>query len=220
MYRLLFFSLPLPFLAICLVMIAFDGIIGKVEPEKMDRQTLVRVIQLRDFRKLSPDLIERLTSRAEQEFGRHSPNKPVFELSSLEKKIHVYFQTHRSSRRSHSENNLTAMARTRYFQWMHEYQDSSADQKAVFMNNAVEDVRYWQTVYLDYVRSLELPEPTPVELYQDFLRMIDNFKADASPEEIVQIDSFAKKLSGALFAVEAQKTIMELFSPPKRKPGD
>jgi hypothetical protein len=220
MYRLLFFSLPLPFLAVCIVMIALDGIIGNVEPEKMDRQTLVRVIQLRDFRKLSPNLIERLTSRAEQEFGRHSSNKPVFELSPWEKRVHVYFQTHRSSRRSLSETNLTVMARTRYFQWMYEYQDSVADQKAALMNNAVEDIRYWQTVYLDYVRSLELPEPTHAELYQDFLRMIEDFKVDASPEEIVLIDSFAKNLSRALFAAEAQKTIMELFSPQKQKPEE
>ena len=201
-------------------MIALDGIFGNIEPEKLDRQTLVRVIQLRDFRQFSPDLAKRLTYRVEQEFGRHSPNKPVFELHPWEKKIHVYFQTHRSSQKSYSETNLTVMAKVRYFQWMNEYQSATSDQKAVLMNNVVEDMRYWQTVYLDYVRFLGQPVPTPAELYQDFLRMIEKFKEGASTVEVVQIDSFAQSMSRALFAAEVQKTLMDILSPLKRKqPG-
>jgi len=213
MYRLLFFLIPLPFFAVCLVMISLDGIFDNIEPEKTDRQTLVRIMQLRDFSRLAPDLIERLTSRAEQEFGRHSPNKPVFAISFLEKKIHVYFQTHRSNQRSCLERNLTLMARVRYFQWMYEHQTAASARKAALMNDVVADMRYWQEVYLDYVRSLGQPEPTLAELYQDFQRMIEEFKIGATSEEVVQIDSFAQSMSRALFATEVQRSIFNFFAP-------
>jgi len=211
MFRLLYFSLPLPFFIVCFLMIALDGILGNVNPEKTDRQTFVRVMQMRDFRQFSPELIERLTHRAEQEFGRHSPNKPVFELPSWEKKIHTYFQARRTEQQSYLENNLTIMARARYFQWMHEYQFAASNQKAVLMSDVVEDVNYWQGVYLDYVRFLGLPEPTLAELYEDFQRMVEDFKVGASPEEVAQIDSFAKDISRILFASEVQRTFRNLL---------
>jgi len=207
MFRLLYFSLPLPFLAVCVVMIILDSILGNIDPEKTDRQTLVRVIQMRDFHQFSPEWIERLTDRADQEFGRRSPNKPVFELHPLEKRIHVYCQTHRLGQPSYLEQNLTLMAKVRYFQWMYEYDSAGRDRKAVLMNTVVEEMRYWQGVYLDYIRFLGLPEPTLAELHQDFQRMIETFKTDASPNEITLIDSFAKDMSRALFASEIQKLV-------------
>jgi len=213
MFRLLYFLLPLPFLAVCFVMIALNGILGNINPEKLDRQTFVRVIQIRDFHQFSPDLIERLTLRAEQEFGRHSPNRPVFELPSWEKRLHIHFQQHRSEQPSFMENNMTLMARVRYFQWMYEYNSATRAQKAELMNDVVADMRYWQEIYLDYIRFLGLPEPTPTELYQDFLRMINNFKENASPEEITLIDSFARDMSQVLFASEVQRSIKNFFSP-------
>ena len=219
MYRALFFVLPFPFLAMCFVMIALDGILGNVKPETMGRQTLVRVIQLRDFRRFSLDLVERLTDRAEQEFGRHSQNKPAFALHPLEKRVHVYFQTHRSNQQSHLESNLTVMARLRYFEWMAEFHSATLVRQAALMNDVVADVRYWQELYFDYLRYLGQPEPTLAELYEDFQRMIEDFKVDASPEEIVLIDSFSQSMSQALFATEIQRTIWNMFvppSPPKR----
>ena len=200
-----------------LVLFVWSSVFGSFDPEKLDRKTLIRVIQLRDFRQFSPDLIERLTDRAEQEFGRHSPNKPVFVFPHWEKKIHIYFQARRSNQQSYMETNLTAMARVRYFQWMQEYQSAAPDRKVALMNEVVEDMRYWQTLYLDYMRCLEQPEPTLAELHQDFVRMIESFKVGASPEEIVQVDSFSRDMSRALFVAEVQKTIMDMFSPFKRK---
>ena len=210
---LLFLSFFVFFLAVCIVMIAMNGIWGNIEPEKTDRQTLVRIMQIRDFRQFSPDLIERLTLQAEQEFGRRSPNRPVFELPSWKKRIHVYFHTNRSEQTAYLERNLTKMARIRYFQWMYEYDSATPLQKAALMNDAVEDVRYWQEIYFEYVRFLGQPEPTPAELYQDFLRMIEDFKTDASPEETALIDSFTRDISRVLFAGEVQRSLMNLFTP-------
>jgi hypothetical protein len=215
--RIVFFLLPVPFFAVCLAMLGMDGIFGNVDPENMDRQTLVRVMQLRDFRRFSPDLVERLTHRAVQEFGRHSPRKPTFELPYWEKNVHTYFQTQRSSQPSFSEINLAIMTKTCYFQWMYEYQSATSARKGALMNDVVEDMRYWQTIYYDYIRVLGLPEPSLAELQQEFERTINGFKVGASPEEIVMIDSFAKDMNRALFFVEVRKSIMDLFSLPAQK---
>ena len=198
MYRLFHLLIPAPFLAVCFVMLALNSILGNAKPETIDRQTLTRVIQLRDFRLFSPDLLERLTHRCEQEFGRHSPNRPIFELPNWEKKIHTYYQSNRTSRQSYLENNLTLMAKTRYFQWMYESQSATPDQKAVLMKEVLADMIYWEGVYFDYLRFLDQPLPTQVELIQDFQRMIKSFKEGASPEEAALVDSFAKDISRAM----------------------
>ena len=215
LYRWLRFLLLLLIVMLCCAVVASHGIFWNVQPETMDRQTLVRVIQLRDFRRFSPDFVERLTNRAEQEFGRHSPNKPTFELSSWEKRIHVYFQAHRSSQQSYTEANLTAMARLRYFEWMNEYHTAAPLRKAELMLDVVADMRYWQELYFDYLRFLGQPEPTLAELLDDFQRMIEDFKVGASPEEIVLIDSFAQDMNRALFAAEVHKTLWDFLVPSK-----
>jgi len=210
MYRLLHISLPLLFLAVCFVMIALNGIFGSLHPETMDRQRLVRVMQMRDFRRFSPDLVERFTRRAEQEFGRHSPDKPTFELSPLEKRVHAYFLQNRSSEPSSMENNLMLMARVLYFQWMDEYHSAAtARDKKRLMDEVIADMRYWQEIYFDYLRFLEQPEPTLAELIQDFERMIDEFKKGASPEEVTKIDSFTRDMKLAL----TQRTLTDLLPP-------
>ena len=220
-YRFSFYLIPLPFFVVCFVMIALGSILGKVDPENMDRQTIVRVMQLRDFRQFSPDLVNRLTLRAEQEFGRHSPNKPVFELTFVEKRVHVFFQARRTSQQSHLERNLTLMAKTRFLEWMYEYQSAAPPRKAELMKDVVDDMMYWQEVFLDYIRFLGLPEPTLAELYEDFQRMIDAFKVGATPEEVALIDSFAKEMSRSLFATgvkelipdRVQRVIFNLLAP-------
>ena len=192
-------------------MIAANSIFGHIIPEKIDRSSFVRVMQLRDFRRFAPQVVERVTLRAEQEFGRHSPNKPKFELPIWERWLHTYVQTHQSDQQSRIETNLTMMARIRFFQWMREYQSSTRRQKAALMNDVVEDVYYWQAVYLDYLHSLGFPEPTLAELYQDSERMIENFKVDATQEEIVLIDSFVMEMNRALVVTEVQKSIIDFL---------
>ena len=186
-------------------MLALNSIFGDIDPETIDRQTLVRVIEFRDFRRFPTDLIERLTDRVEQEFGRHAPQQPVFDLPPWEKKIHLYFQTHRSEQLSRFEINLTLMAKIRYLHWMKEYQDAPLAQKRALMSDVREDMRYWQAVYLDYVRYLEQPEPTELELLLESQRMIENFKVDASPENAKLIDSFAQSIVQSVIAAEASK---------------
>jgi hypothetical protein len=107
---------------------------------------------------------------------------------------------------------MTLMARTRYFQWMNEYESADAKGKSALMSDVVADMRYWQEVYFDYLRYLGQPEPTLAQLYRDFQRMIEDFKIGASPEEIVRIDSFAQNMNKALFAAEVQKFQKSIFN--------
>ena len=220
MYRLLFFALPLPFIAVCFVMIALNGIFGSIDPETIDRQTLIRVMQIRDFRQFSPELLERMTDRIEQEFGRHSPNRPTFEFPAWEKRLHTRFFENRSEQPSNMENNLTLMARIRYIQWMNDYQSGTLREGVELMREVVEEMRYWQEIYFDYLRFLGQPEPTLAELHEDFQRMIEAFKVGASPEEAEQIDSFARAMSVALFVAEAPvvpQTILDRIPPFLRR---
>ena len=214
MRRLLLLLLALLFLMLCFGIVASKGIFWNVEPETINRQSLVRVIQLRNFDRFSPDFIERLTSRAEQEFGRHAPNRPVFELPQWEKRIHVYFQKNKPTTQSYLEKNLTLMARIRYFQWMIEYQSDSLPQRAMLMGNVIEDVRYWRDVYFEYIRFLGQPEPTLAELQEEFQKMIESFKIDASPEDVELIDSFAQDMTRLMFAAEVQKTVIDWLPLP------
>ena len=214
MCRLLLLSLVLLLLATCFGAVASKDIFWNVEPETISRQALVRVIQLRDFSRFSPCFIERLTDRAEREFGRHSPNKPVFELPQWEKTIHIYFQTNQPTAPSNLEKNLNLMARIRYFQWMYDYQSGSLQQRATVMNNVVEDMRYWRDVYFEYLRFLEQPEPTLAELQEEFQKMIESFKVGASSDEVELIDTFAQEMTRSMFAAEVQKTLLDLVPMP------
>ena len=214
MRRLLLLFVVLLLLTVCFGTVASKGIFWNVEPETISRQTLVRVIQLRDFSHFSPEFVERLTDRAEQEFGRLSPNRPVFELPQWEKQIHIYFQTNKPATPSNLENNLNLMARIRYFQWMHEYESGELHQRAALMQSVVEDMRYWRDIYFEYLRFLGQPEPTLAELQEEFLKMIESFKIGASANEVALIDSFTQEMTRAMFAAEVQKTLIDWLPMP------
>ena len=112
------------------------------------------------------------------------------------------------------------MARIRYVQWMHDHQSGTLRERGELMREVVEEMRYWQEIYFDYLRFLGQPEPTLAELHEDFQRMIGAFKVGASPEEAEQIDSFARTMSMALFVAEAPvvpQTILDRIPPFLRR---
>ena len=189
--------------------IASKGIFWAVVPESITRQQLARVIQIRDFEQFSQEQVERFTDRAESEFGRHSANKPRFDMPWWEQPIHVYFQNKKNRRPSYMENNLTLMSQVRFFQWMYAYKVAGREEKASIMQTAVDDMRYWRQVYFDYLRSMNQPEPTIAELQAEFNNMIDQFKRNALPEEIELINVFAQDIQRSLFAAEIRQTISD-----------
>ncbi|MDR2756866.1 MAG: hypothetical protein LBC20_14300 [Planctomycetaceae bacterium] len=199
-----FFAGPFVVLAVGIAMISMRGIWGSIDPETIDRTNLIRVMKLRDFRTLPPKTVEALTHRAETEFGRQSDNKPVFQFSKTEKKIYAYFQNNRSEQKSFFEINLLLMARTRYFQWMNDYASASPEQQIVLMSEVVDDMKYWESVFMDFLHAAGLPIPSIAELIREFENMIEQFKIGATPEEIAQIDHFKQRMNTAYLAYEVQ----------------
>jgi hypothetical protein len=205
-----FFSGPFVVLAVGIVMISMRGIYGQINPETIDRTDLIWVMKLRDFRTLPPKTAEALTFRAETEFGRQSNNKPVFQFSNTEKKIYTYFQKNRSKQKSFFETNLLLMARIRYFQWMNDYASASPEQRIVLMNAVVDDMKYWESVFMDFLYAAGLPIPSITELIREFENMIEQFKIGATPEEINQIDHFKHLMNAAYLAHEVQNATQNL----------
>ncbi|MDR3199100.1 MAG: hypothetical protein LBU34_14630 [Planctomycetaceae bacterium] len=193
--------------AVGVVMISMHGIFGSVNPETIDRANLIRVMKLRDFRTLPPETVKALTFRAETEFGRQSANKPVFQFSKTDKQIYAYFQNNRFERKSLFETNLLLMSRIQYFQWMNGYASALPEQRVLLMKEVVEDMRYWQLVYMDFLRAAELPVPSMAELIREFDDMIEYFKIGATQEEIARIDDFKQRINTAYAASEIQGAV-------------
>lgn len=201
-------------------------VLGPVDPPKMDRATLIRVMQLRDFQKFSNDRIAALADRAEAEFGRHG-NRPVFEFTPLEKRIYAYFREKRpdgnSAKKSFMEMNLMLMARYRYFQWMDADEQKNEAERIELMRGVAADMKHWESVYMDFLRAAELPIPTMTELIREFDKMIEGFKTDATPKDIVRIDAFKKRMNTAIVAGEVQgavKNVLGSFLPSPRKKSE
>jgi hypothetical protein len=211
-----FFLSPWLVIAAEIGMISAENIFGRIDSENVSRATLVRIMQLRDFRQLPPETVERITERAEKEFGRHGIQKPTFSFSNTEKKVYAYFQTHRSANLSFFETNLNLMSKLRYIRLMNDYEQGTKEQRNVQMQNLVEEMRYWQTIYIDFLRAADLPIPTLAELIQEFQTMIQKFKEGEPPEMAARIDDFTRHLTRTLVAKEIQGTLQK-FLPRKNE---
>ena len=187
-----------------------NNVFGSIKPEKLDRPTLIRVMQLRDFRQMTPEQVVALADRAEAEFGRNGAMRPIFDFTPAEKKIYAYFRDERTARKSFFEGNLMLMARTRYFQWMNDYEILSEVDRVELMRNVTAEMKYWETIYMDFLHAAELPIPSMAELIREFEKMIDDFKIGATPEEIVRIDTFKRRMNTAIVAGEVGGAVKNL----------
>lgn len=207
----LFFGAPLLILFAAVLVFSTYQVFGPFDPQKIDRMTLIRIMQLRDFRQLPAEKISALTDRAEAEFGRDGAMRPIFEFSPTEKKIYAHFRGKDTATKSYFETNLYLMARIRYFQWMNDYQRFSESERVALMKKVTADMKYWETLYMDFLRAADLPIPTMAELIREFEKMIEeDFKIDATPEEIVRIDTFKRQMNTVIFANEVQGAVKNL----------
>lgn len=210
--NLCFFGAPILLLFVGILVFSLNPVFGPVDPASVDRPTLIRIMQLRDFRTFSPDAMAAWTDRADAEFGRRGAQRPIFDFSDAEKKIYAFFRENPSNRKSFFETNLMLMARTRYFQWMSAYPALSPDEQGALMREVVDDMKYWETVYMDFLRAADLPIPSIAELIREFEEMIEGFKVGATPEEIVRIDTFKRQINAAIVVREAQGAVDRLSS--------
>jgi hypothetical protein len=225
-----FFTFPAAAVTASFGMTGFHTLLGTLEPEKLDRQSLGRVMLLRDFRRLPPEVTGKMLDRFEQEFGRKEGKKPVFHFSSSEKTVLAHFQNRRNRRSenpSFCENNILLLAETKYFQWARQHQAAGPKQKEKMMEEVLADLDYWQNIYFEFLDAAGLPKPSAAELLVETQRMVLLFKADI-PAEAELADSFAFAVVAAKAAAEIggiKKTISRFFPfsvlpPPAPKPAE
>ncbi|MDR3182944.1 MAG: hypothetical protein LBT89_08525 [Planctomycetaceae bacterium] len=215
--RILFFLLLAFVFSLCAAMLAATDIFGKIKPETVDRRTFVRIMQLRDFRQCPHDLKLQLLQRAEKEFGIHCEQKPVFEYPLWERQIYRYFQNRRNKNPGNTvkpllENNLDILAREQFFLWMTEYESAAKTEKKQQMKEHIAELKYWQTVYIDYLHSLNEPVPNMAELWAEFQKTIERFKDGTEPQTAQRIGAFAKVINRHLIAGgvhDAAETIIQ-----------
>lgn len=210
-----FFGAPLLLLFLGCAVWSWNSVFGAFDPNRIDRATLSRIMQLRDFRRFSSEKQLALTNRCETEFGPRAVQKPVFQFSGSEKKLYAFFQKQHQNRNSgrggksgsgvYFETNLSLMARLRYFQWMDAYDTLSDKERRDLLNRIVGDLKYWQTIYFDFLQAADLPQPSIAELIREFDNMIEAFKIGATDKDIARIDSFKQQISASIIAREVQE---------------
>ncbi len=205
----IFYGLPPFLILLCGLATCLNGIFGPLDFDQnlvdTDRATLVRIMQLRDMRHFSQEELRRFIVRVENEFGRQGI-KPTFDYGPLEKKIYAHFVKQRSRKNQQNtpqtpatmEQNLMLMIRARYFEAMNDYEGRKFAERMILMRDVVADLKHWEAVYMEFLRAIDVPIPSMMELYRDFEKMIAEFKLGATPEEVARLEMFTRHLSAAM----------------------
>ncbi len=201
--NLVFCGLPCVFLLFCALMLQQNAVFGPLDfPQNLvntDRQTLYHLMMLRDFSMFSAEELRVMTARIEREFGRHG-TKPTFSYSKPIQRVFVFFLKKRppaeaartATSASRFESNLLLMIRMRFFDTMLQTESSPPAKKAAMMKEVAADLKYWNSVYTDFLQALDQPVPSLMELYREYELMIAQFKAGVTPEKAVRIDQFSR----------------------------
>ncbi|MDR2172445.1 MAG: hypothetical protein LBP59_20070 [Planctomycetaceae bacterium] len=208
----------------------FFIIFGTNDPEGVDRFVLVRQLQFRDFRQLTPEAVIRFTNRVELEFGLDSLERPKFEFSFLVKRIILRYQNPNpfkspppAAQLSRCERNLQLIAKTRYFQWMETTSNADKSDYAKKFERIVAELKYWGKVYYDFLDALGLPRPTIQEELEQMENLINEFKKGEPAEQVDRIENFKREIIKAYMqneiknAVENVTNTIDLFFKPTPK---
>ncbi len=202
-----FFGAPVFLTVVASAAVCLQSIFGPIDPPNVDRDRLVQLMKFRDFRTLSSPVIAGLAERNDVEFGRRSGKMPEFRFSSTEKKIYAYFGAKRQTNGSCFETNLRLMARAKYFDWMNRFETLSSPEQSALMNEIIDDMKWWEELYMNFLRAAELPIPSLAELMREFDEMIESFKIGAEAADIARIDRFKQRMSAGFVAREIKNTV-------------
>ena len=218
--NIIFFgSPPLFIVLLCTLLYCWLPVFGRLQPENIDRLTLVRVLQLRNLRDLPAETIEKIADRSNAEFGRQSQKPPVFSFSSAEKRIYAHFgeqhyknsgEEKKKSGTSYFESNLSLMVRSIYFRRMKEFDNAGLEQRQRILTETTDDLKYWQEVYFNFIDAAGLPRPSLTELLREYDEMVEGFKTGATEDEVRQISEFKKNLNLAFLGKEMQNFKLKL----------
>lgn len=226
------FGVPVLIILVGCLAFSYSDVFGPIKPDQMSRATLIRIMHWRDFRDFSPELLRQITDRADSEFGRKGPHRPVFAFGWIEKKLYAHFLVNNTKPPAQLKINLRLMTRTRYVQWMNDYQFATALQQKAQLDEVVDEMKYWERVYMDFYCAAGVPVPNFEELIRQFDEMIEQFKIGAVEEEIVRIDDFKRTIRRTIIAHHIKGAVENLsnnvsstvsivvgsfLTPPKKK---
>ena len=189
-----FFGAPVFLFGVVCAVVATYPLFGPIDPENVDRGQLIRLMQFRDFRNFSPQLVAKLSERCDVEFGRRGGKMPEFQFSATEKKMFAYYGGKRKSADTRFETNLNLLARAKYFDWMDQFDAMLPNERPALMNEIIDDMKWWETLYMNFLRAAELPIPSLTELTQDFIDMTESFKIGVAVAEVERIDRFTEEI--------------------------
>ena len=195
-----FFGAPVFLIAAACTAISLQSVFGPVDPEKTDRDRLVRLMQFRDFRMLSDPLVAKLSERYDAEFGRRSGRMPKFRFSTAEKRIYAHYGGARRTNDTRFETNLNLVARVKYVDWMDRFESLSRKEQPAMMNEVIDEMKWWEDLYMNFLRTAELPIPSQVELMKEFDNMIESFKIGAEDKDRKRIDRFKQRMIAGFVA--------------------
>ena len=196
----LFFGAPVFLIVFGCAVVGLRLVYGPIDPETVDRARLIRLIQFRDFRKLPAPLVAELSERCDAEFGRRSGKMPEFRFSAAEKKIYAHYSGKRKTGDTRFETNLNLMARTKYFDWMNRFESLPRREQPALMHEIIDDMKWWEDLYMNFLRAAELPIPPLAELMKEFDEMIESFKNGADPENVKRVDQFKRRMVAGFIA--------------------
>ena len=201
-----FFGAPAFLIVIACTVFSLRWLFEPIDPKNVDRGRLVRLLQFRDFRPLPPPLVANLSERYDAEFGRRSEKMPEFNFSTAEKRIYTHYGGTRKSTSTRFETNLNLLARAKYFDWMARFESLPRKEHPALMLEIIDDMKWWEELYMNFLRAAGLPIPSLAELMEEFDGMIESFKDGAADADIARIDRFKRQMVVGFAAHELRKT--------------
>ena len=200
-----FFGAPVFLIVVACLVFGLRWLFEPIDPGHVDREHLVRLLEFRDFRPLPPQVITKLSERYDAEFGRRSGTMPTFGFSTAEKRIYAHYGGTRKANATRFETNLNLLARAKYFDWMIRFESLSSREQPAMMFEIINDMKWWEELYMNFLRAAGLPIPTAAELMREFDIMVESFKDGADTADIARIDRFKRRMIAGFVAYELRK---------------
>ena len=195
-----FFGAPVFLIAVACVAVGLRPVFGPIDLENIDRNIMVRLLQFRDFRAFPAPLVAKLSERYDAEFGRRGGKMPEFRFSAAQKRIHAHYESKSKTNGTRFQTNLNLLARAKYFDWMDRFESLARKEQPALMNEVIDDMKWWEDIYMNFLRAAEIPIPSQAELMRQFDEMIESFKTGAAAEDVKRIDRFKKRMAAGFVA--------------------
>lgn len=203
-------------------------IFGPIRPEKASNNLLVTWLLVRDFEKLSPEKIDALVKRFDNEYGFPSGKRIEFAFSD-----YVKTQIRKSMERHYEgiveqaemihdkekllaypitrqERNIQLLFRTWFLNKQFQWEQTPADRQPDFLKAFARELGWWQDFYMDFLKAANVSIPPIQMVLQEFEVMFVRWQATVEPELIPRMDAFKKEMQRAVVSEEISRRMNRL----------